>query len=230
MTPPDQPTSPRRGFRRPALLLALVPITAIVLLGLAFGRTMAHTGERLAGSNSVKLQQPVVQSSGGQNVCQGVLLPRDAASALLFVAPTKPMGPPLTLTIVAGKQTVARSPIAGGWTGGVARFAFARVARTYPDSRLCVHNGGRDPIAFGGLPSAAPTSTTVAGVPQHGTVTIEFFREGTSSWWSLLPTIAHRAGVLKGSLAGAWSFWLAAGLIVLAGVAALLITAREARR
>jgi hypothetical protein len=46
----------------------------------------------------------------------------------------------------------------------------------------------------------------------------------------LLPTIAHRAGVLKGSLAGAWGFWVAAALVLLAGVAALALTLGGLRR
>jgi hypothetical protein len=214
---------------RPAVLLALVPVTAVVLLGIAFANTMSHTAERVAGSNSVKLQQPVVQASRGQRLCQGVVLPRDAASALMFVAPTGPTGPPLTLTIAARGRTLAHSHIAGGWTGGVAKFAFPPIAHTEAAARLCVRNDGRDPIAFGGLPTAELTSTTVGGKGQHGSITIQFFRAGTSSWWSLLPTIAHRAGVLKGSFAGAWGFWAACALIVLAGASALLIVVRGTR-
>ena len=212
-------------MRRPLKLLPLViPLIALVLLAAAFARTMDHTGERLAGSNSVKLQQPAIQIDGGSRLCQPIIAPRDAASALLFVAPTGPKGPPLTMTVTGAGRMVATSHIAGGWTGGTARFAFPTLRSTYSPATICVRNDGAAPIAFSGLPIAAPTSTTVDGKPQQAVITVEFFRPGVSNWWSLLPTIAHRAGVLKGSLAGAWGFWLAAALVLLAGIGALALT------
>ena len=212
------------------LLPLLVPLLALVLLAAAFVRTMDHTGERLAASNSVKLQQPALQINGGSRVCQPIIAPRDAASALMFVAPTAPKGPPLTMTVTSAGRTVATSHIAGGWTGGTARFAFPTLPRTYSPATICVRNGGAAPIAFSGLPTAGLTNTTVDGKQQPGVMTVEFFRPGVSNWWSLLPTIAHRAGVLKGSLAGAWGFWVAAALVLLAGVAALALTLGGLRR
>jgi hypothetical protein len=212
------------------LLPLLIPLIALVLLALAFARTMGHTGERLAASNSVKLQQPALQIDGGSRLCQPILAPGDAASALLFVAPTAPKGPPLTMALTAAGTTIATSHIAGGWTGGTARFAFPTLHTTYLKATICIRNGGAAPIAFSGLPIAAPTSTTVDGKAQQAVITVEFFRPGVSNWWSLLPTIAHRAGVLKGSLSGAWGFWLAAALVLLAGVGAVAITLGGLRR
>jgi hypothetical protein len=212
------------------LLPLLVPLLALVLLAAAFARTMGHTGERLAGSNSVKLQQPAVQIDGGSRLCQPIIAPREAASALLFVAPTGPKGPPLTMTLTSGGRTIASSHIAGGWTGGIARFPFPTLRSTYGTATICVRNGGSAPIAFSGLPTSDLTSTSVDGTPQRAVITVEFFRPGVSNWWSLLPTIAHRAGVLKGSLAGAWAFWFAAALVLLAGAGAIAISLGGLRR
>jgi hypothetical protein len=212
------------------LLPLLVPLLALVLLAAAFVRTMGHTGERLAGSNSVKLQQPVIQIDPGSRLCQPIVAPRDAASALFFSSPTGPKGPPLTMTLRGAHRTLARSHISGGWTGGIVRFRFPTLGATYPKATICVRDEGREPIAFSGLPLGAETSTTVDGTPQRAAITIQFFRPGVSNWWSLLPTIAHRAGVLKGSLAGAWGFWLAAALVLLAGVASLVISLGGLRR
>jgi hypothetical protein len=212
------------------LLPLLIPLIALVLLALAFVRTMGHTGERLAASNSVKLQQPAVQINGGSLLCQPIVAPRDAASALVFASPTGPKGPPLTMTLRGGGRTVATSHIAGGWTGGLARFSFPALGTTYSKATLCIRNGGAAPIAFSGLPVGVPTSTTVDGTAQQAVITVELFRPGVSNWWSLLPTIAHRAGVLKGSLSGAWGFWLAAALVLLAGAGALALTLTELRR
>jgi hypothetical protein len=218
-------------MRRPLKLLPLlIPLIALVLLALAFVRTMGHTGERLAGSNSVKLQQPALQVNTGSRVCQPIVAPRDAASALVFAAPTAPKGPPLTMTLTGGGRTVATSHIAGGWTGGLARFPFPTLRTTYSTATVCIRNEGAAPIAFSGLPVPVPSSTQIDGKPQRAVITVEFFRPGVSDWWSLLPTIAHRAGVLKGSLSGAWGFWLAAALVLLAGVGALVLTLTGLRR
>jgi hypothetical protein len=201
----------------------LVPLLALVLLGAKFVRTMGHEHEHLAGSNSVKLQQPVIQIDPGARLCQPIVAPKDAASALFYAAPSGPKGPPLTMTLRAARRTIARSQIVGGWTGGLARFHFPTLRATYAEATICVSAGGRDPIAFSGLPLGAQTSTTVDGTAQKAAITIQFFRPGAGDWWSVLPTIAHRAGVLRGSLAGAWGFWLAAALVLLAGVGSLLI-------
>jgi hypothetical protein len=211
------------------LLPLLIPLLALVLLAAKFVGTMNHRAERVAASNSVKLQQPVIQINGGSQLCQSILAPRDAASAMFFLAPTTPKGPPMSLTLTAGGRTIATSRIAGGWTGGTPRFPFRTLDRTYTDAeaKICARNEGRAPIAFSGLPVGAPTSTTVDGKAQKAVVTVQFFRPGTSTWWELLPTIAHRAGVLKGSLAGSWAFWVAAALVLLAGVSALAITLRS---
>src|SRR3954468_3024622 len=211
------------------LLPLIVPVLALVLLAAAFARTMAHRAERLAGSNPVKLQQPALRVDGGSRLCQGVIAPREAASAMFYVAPTGPKGPPLAMTLSGGRRTLASSQIAGGWTGGVVRFPFRPLDASDAKATIYVRNRGSAPLAFAGLPVGAPTSATVDGKPQQALVTIEFFRPGTSTWWSLLPTIAHRAGVLKGSLAGAWAFWLAVALVLAAGAGALMIALRGLR-
>jgi hypothetical protein len=211
------------------LLPLFIPLLALVLLAVSFAGTMAHKTERLAGSNSVKLQQPAIQIDPGSSLCQPVVAPKDAASVLFYTAPTGPKGPPLTMTLRGAHRTLARSHIQGGWTGGIVRFGFTPLAATYPNATICVRAGGRDPIAFSGLPVGAPTNATVDGKPQQALITIQFFRPGTSTWWSLLPTIAHRAGVLKGSLAGAWAFWLALALVLAAGAGALVIALRGLR-
>lgn len=211
----SSPAAPSRRLTH-ARLLILLPVAALVAFALSFFGTMDHTAERTAANNAVKLQQPVVQIGPGSRLCQGILVPRDAATVQLFASPTGPTGPPLALTLTDANGLIAKGRMAGGWTGGIARFPIKRVTDTAPSAEICVRNNGKEPIAFGGLPAEGPTGLTVDGTPQKATMTVQFFRGGTSSWWSLLPTIAHRAGVLKGSLSGAWVFWFAVALFVLA--------------
>jgi hypothetical protein len=217
-------------MRRFQKLLLLLPLLALVLLAVVFFLTMAHEDERLAGTNSVNDQGLVVQVGGGSRVCQQTLVPRDAARARLPVAPIAQGGPAMSMTIVAGRRTLATSRIASGWTDDTLSFPFTKLTSTHPGATLCMRNMGRAAVRFGGLAIGVPTSTKVNGVAEKAVITIEYFRPGRSDWWAVLPAIAHRAGVLKGSLSGAWSFWLAAALVLVAGGLALGVAIRGGRQ
>lgn len=223
---PEPSPSRRRG--KLWLALFVVPVVAAVLLASSFLDTMSHQGERLSGSNNVKLQQPVVQMGSEQTLCQQMLVPRDTASVLLYVAPTGPTGPPLTLTITSEGRQPIKSHIDGGWIGGVAKFAIPLTKSTIADANVCMRNDGRRPMAVSGIPSELVT-VTLDGKKQQAAISVTFFRPGTETWWSLLPTMAHRAGVLKGSLGGAWGFWIALGLIALAAILSVGLLVRAAR-
>jgi hypothetical protein len=197
---------------------------------LAFLRTMGHSTERLAYSNSVSRQGLVVQIRPRSRMCQQIVAARDAASARFFVAPLWRKGPELSMRLDKGGRTLATSHINGGWTGGTVNFPFRQLSATYLDARICVKDVRGSPLRFEGLATGVPTSTLVDGKPELATISIEFFRPGASDAWGLLPTVAHREGVLKGALAGGWSFWLAAGLVLLAGGAAIAVSLQGIRR
>jgi hypothetical protein len=206
-------------------------LLAAALLVLVFLRTMGHSAERLAGSNSAPPQGLVVQIGRGTHVCQGILAPNDAASARFFVATpgASTKGPPLSMRLDDNGRTLATSRVAGGWTGDKLDFHFPTLSRTYLQARICVRDEGRGAVRFQGLATGQPTSTLVNGKPEYAVISIVFFRPGKSDAWSLLPTIAQRAGVLKGSLAGGWSFWFAAALVLSAGAAAIVVSLRGSR-
>src|SRR2546423_9356083 len=215
--------------RRVKSLPMLLPLLAAALLVLAFVRTMGHSEERLAGSNSVPPQSYVVQIGHRARVCQQILAPRDAASAVFLAAPVRPKGPSLSMRLDNNGRTLATSHIAGGWSGDRIRLPFRKLSSTYLQARICLRNEGRTAVRFEGLATAQPTSTQVNGKPEYAVISIVFLRPGKSDAWSLLPTVAHRAGVLKGSLAGDWSFWFAAALVLLAGATAIVISLRGGR-
>lgn len=215
--------------RRVKSLPMLLPLLAAALLVLAFLRTMGHSEERLAGSNSVPPQGLVVQIGPRTHVCQQILASRDAASAAFFVAALQRKGPPLSMRLDNNGRTLATSRIAGGWTGDRIQFPFRTLSSTYLQARICVRNEGRSAVRFKGLATSQPTSTLVNGKPEYAVISIVLFRPGKSDAWSLLPTVAQRAGVLKGSLAGGWSFWLAAALVLVAGAAAIVVSLRGGR-
>jgi hypothetical protein len=213
--------------QRPWLLAWLVPLGALVYLAIAFGGTMGHSGARLAGSNSVVLQKPILQIPGGSLLCQATVAPKDAASVQLFVVPAGPQGPPLDLTITDGAgRTISTGHMAGGWSGGVIKVPLARIRSSAADGKLCIRNRGRDALALGGV-SSQFLKALIDGKPQDAAITMLFFRDGSETWTSLLPTIGHRVGVLKGSVSGAWVFWLALVLVALAGVLSMAVMLRS---
>jgi hypothetical protein len=212
-------------------LAMLLPLLAAALLVLVFVRTMGHRAERLAGSNSVPPQGLVVQIGRGTHVCQQILAPDDAASARFFVATLGPTvkGPPLSMRLDDNGRTLATSRVAGGWTGDKLDFHFPTLSRAYLQARICVRDEGRGAVRFQGLAIGQPTSTLVNGKPEYAAISIVFLRPGKSDAWSLLPTIARRAGVLKGALAGGWGFWFAAALVLMAGAGAIVLSLRGGR-
>src|SRR4051794_14804574 len=131
--------------RRVKFLPLLLPLLAAALLLLAFVRTMGHSADRFAGSNSVSRQGLVVQIGPGSRVCQQILAPRDAASLQLFVAPFTGGGPPLRMRLDKDGHTLATSQIGARWPGSTIRFAFPTLSRTYPGARFCIRDLGRKP-------------------------------------------------------------------------------------
>jgi hypothetical protein len=210
----EEPNSEPRDRRW--LLLYLVPLVVLVLLANSFVSNMGHSRQRLAGTNSVALQRPVIQISGGSLLCQSTLAPRDATSLQLFVVPTGPAGPPLEVSISRNERELARGQLAGGWVGGDVFVPISRIPESAADGTICIRNKGLKPLGFSGVTTEV-LKALVDGRPQSAAITVLYFREGSESWWSLLPTIAHRAGVLKGALSGAWVFWLVVALVGAAG-------------
>jgi hypothetical protein len=214
-------------MRRPVKFLPLlIPLLVAAALVVVFLRTMGHDAPRLAASNSVPTQGLVVQIGQRANVCQHILAPRGAASVQFFVAPLGAKSPPLSMRLDNGGRTLATSHIAPGWSGGTIRFPFPALTETYTDARICVRNDGRALLRFVGLSNPPSTSTQVNGRPESAVISAEFFRQGEGDAWSLLPTIAQHAGVLKGSLAGGWSFWVAVAFVLIAGVGAIALSLR----
>ena len=231
MTPSAQadPPTARTGRERWWLLLWVIPVVAGLWLLLSFVGTMGHKAQRLAGTDSAVLVSPVVQIPGHGLLCQSTLVPKDATSVQLFVVPAGRAGPALDLRFTdPGGRTITTGRIAAGWTGGAVTVPVTRVRRSEATGRMCVRNGGAEPLGISGLVSQF-LKASVNGAEQQAAVSILFYRDGSESWWSLLPTIAHRAGILKGAFAGGWSFWVALALLLAAAGVAVAVIARGAR-
>jgi len=218
-----------RSAQLRALAPFLLPAALVVALLVAFAGRLGNTDARAAGSNSVPIQQPVVFIPGdGGEVCQPTLLPGGSESVKLWVKRTRQSGPPLDVTFSSRGRVVSRGHFDGDWGSNTVQIPIERARRTHPDAVMCVRNQGKPELGFWGIPSNFVT-VTVDGEEQHAAITAQFFRKGEESWWSILPTIAHRVGVLKGSLSGAWSFWAAVGLFLVLALLSLALAFRLGR-
>jgi hypothetical protein len=158
----------------------------------------------------------------GGELCQATLLPRGASAVQLWVKRTRQSGPPLDVSVTSAGRELAHGHFDGNWGSDTVRVPIGEVPRTRPDAVMCVRNQGRPALGFMGIPSNFAT-LKADGKTLNAAVTVQFFRAGESSWWANLGTIAHRAGVLKGALAGAWVFWAAITLFAAVAVLSLII-------
>ena len=209
-------------MRLPASARALAPYAlplAVLLVCLAgLADNLRHTGERTAGTNSVTPQADVVRVEDRQTACQTTLLPARAAELQLWVKRDEGYSPNITVTFTSQGKRVSGGRLNENWAGEFLRIPIDEARRTYADTVMCIRADGPKGFFLRGIPSQFLVST-LDGAPTGAAIAVQFYREGDESWLGLLPTIAHRAGVLKGSLAGAWSFWT--GVLCLLAVAAL---------
>ena len=85
-----------------------------------------------------------------------------------------------------------------------------------------MRNGAATPIAIeGGPATVGALAANVGAQPQPAVVRFNYLRPGDGSWLELLPTIAHRLGLARGSYIG----FLGAGALLLAVLAMLAVTA-----
>lgn len=230
MTPPDQDSSPPGRSRRSARSLApwLVPLLVLIAAVLGFFDTMRHTGERVAGTNSVTPQGTIFEVHDRQTACQATLLPKGARTVMLWVKREEGYSPRITLTFTSQGRRIAAGHLDENWAGDFVRIPIDRASRTYPDATMCIRADGPKGFWLSGIPSQFLIAT-LDGQPQGTAIAVEFYRAGNESWWGILPTIAHRAGVLKGSLAGAWAFWAALVLLLVVAILAGTVVLRAAR-
>ena len=214
-----------------ARALALYALPLAVLLGclVALADNLTHTGERTAGTNSVTPRDNIVRVEDGQTACQTTLLPGGAAELQLWVKRDEGYSPNITVTFTSRGRRVSGGRLGENWAGDFLRIPIDKAARTYPDTVMCIRADGPKGFFLKGIPSQFLVAT-LDGAPQGAAIAVQLYREGHESWLDILPVIAHRTGVLKGSLAGAWVFWAAVGGLLLVGGLAFALVLREMRR
>ena len=214
--------------------LAAVAVVLLALLA-ALAATLARSETRYAGFNSIRPVQSVAQLERGDSVCQqSELMPADTSAVEVVVGTMGAAGPPLRVdvTLESGERH-GRGRVAGGYGDGRLAIPIPTLPYTAPGTKVCVTNEGRMAVQLIGVETPSG-GTELNGKPQAALLTLAYRRAGEESTFALLPTIAHRFGVAKTTLAGSWTMWALAGIFLLTSALALALVlgrdfGREAR-
>ncbi len=206
----------------------IVPAALAALLLVLGAVELAQRGEKLTGTSSVPLKEPVVQVLKGETACQrGLVMP--AGSGLLrayvsVVQPGRRAGLSVTLSDAAGRR------LAGGTArlrGGIAEFTLPEVRRSLTNVTACFENTGRSILSIAGIRSAYG-SVAVDGELQPAALTVLWYAPGRPSWFAVLADIPSRVGNAR--LASVWPFWVALACLLGAALAGAVALNRPERR
>jgi hypothetical protein len=206
---------------------------ALAIVAAAFIVEMSERGPRLAGSDRVAPAAFAVSVLGGATICQPISgLPGDAAQAALTIGTYGLPAPRLSLRFLAASGVVTASgSVAAGGPQGVVSLPISHVDASAPASSACLSVGptqGRVAIAGYAAP-AGPRTAQLNRTPQPAVLSLLYYRAGRESWWSLLPTLAHRFGLGKAPLYGDWTLPLCTLMLLGVWIGAVRLMLRELR-
>jgi hypothetical protein len=205
-----------------AVGLALTVIaTAIVLSG---------APPVLAGTNGVvPVPYPPLASvpAAGRGCQAQETVP--AGSSAIRLSLEASAGPRVSVAVRAGGRTIARGVSVQGWLGGVVTVPITPLQRTVHYATVCFSFGGAEErVSLLGVRTAPRNAARSGARVLPGRIAVEYVRAGSSSWWSLAPSVARRMGLGR-AWAGTWVAALVALLMATGIVLASWLTLREAR-
>lgn len=175
---------------------------------------------------STPVHEPIETTRQRIAACQAdEVLPRGTSAIRMRVFAF--LGPRVTIAVRAHGRMIAHGERGSGWTGGVVTVPVGALAATVRGVDVCFTvalNGDETGDLVGERTTAGRAARGPAG-SLPGRVRLEYLRPGSSSWWSLAPSVARRMG-----LGHAWGgTWSAVLVLVLMGCVALLCTALALR-
>ncbi len=223
----ESPTEVHGGSARPSrsALIAFVVVLVVVAIGVM--AALSQSAVRLAGTNNVFLRFANVTLEDGVTACERrETVPGGTAAIRLSTQLGGQAGSTLAARVIdRNGRTVSRGSLPSGWRGRYADIPVATVDATLTGAQVCVTSSGAETVKLLGFGSADEAAgVMVDGRALRETIRVAYLRGGEETWWSLLPTVAHRMGIGRGTLLdGAW-----VGFAWLALIAALLATVTAA--
>jgi Predicted membrane protein (DUF2142) len=199
--------------RRARLALAVALAVTLVALGLVLTRSPTT----VAGSNGVSdaLVATHLYRAGRVGCQPAGEVPQGTDAIRVSLAAN--VGPSVSVRVLEGARTVTEGERAPGWgTTDTVTVPVGRVARTLGAATVCTTIGATvEPIQVDGV--LAPTASGHS-VPR---LRAEYLRPGSSSWLSLIASIAADVGI-DHAPSGAWSAYLVVALML--AVSALAVS------
>ena len=186
----------------------------LLLLFAAVVFLLAQSEPRQAGSNYVPEVAEVVKHSGSWRRCQDdETVPKDAAKLRLLIGTYGRPVPDLRVVVRRpGRGQVTTGSFPAGADEGHVEIPVRPVDATQAGVRVCVSVSG-------------PGRTVLYGAGAG--LRFEWLRAGSESWFSLLPTIAHRFSLGKANPFGPWLLAVLALALLVAWVATVRLVLRE---
>lgn len=201
----------------------------LALVAIAIVMTLSGAPLVVTHTNFTPANEPILEAGSGAHACQTerVLPAGIAAIRLTLVADA---GPRVRVTALSGGQVLTDGVANSGWTSGAVTVPVKPIARAVSGVQICFSLG---PSAEGVQVGGSRTSAAVAargtdGSALPGRFTVEYMRAGSSSWWSLIRTVARHMG-LGHAPSGSWIALLALVLMATALTAGSWLAVKELR-
>ena len=202
---------------------------ALALIALAAAIVLSQSPRVLAGSNAIEpFSSRLTTVPGSGSGCQpGETLPARTTAISLSLEATA--GPRVTITVLSGKAILTHGTSAEGWLGQDVTIPVEPLDRTVRNATVCfAFKGADEQVSFLGLPAPRLSPATSARRALPGRMAIEYLRHGSSSWFSLAPSIARSMGLGR-AWPGTWVALVAISLAVASIALASWLTIRESR-
>jgi hypothetical protein len=223
----------RRGARRhsaaPAARDARIALAGGLVLVVAVAAiVLSRSPPVVARTNGLEPNAVLAATPGGGSVCQaGETLP--AGSTAVGVSLEASSGPRVTLRVVSPKgAVVTRGVSASGWVGKLVTVPVKPMNREVRDAVVCLSFSGADErISLLGTFARSDRATWRGGSAIPGRLAIVYFRDSSSSWWSLARSVVRRMGLGR-AWTGGWVAIVVAVLLAGSVVLAVWLLVQDA--
>jgi hypothetical protein len=194
-------------------------VGGLTLVAIAVGLTLERSPTTVIATNGIAEEAELASTTNSARACQtGETLP--AGTTAIRLALVAEIGPRIEVNVTSDGTAITHGARRSGWADAAVTVPVERVSRTTTGAKVCFALGRPlEMVRILGGKTPASTAATVDGQALPGRVAIEYVRQGSASWLSLAPLIAHRMG-MGHAWPGTWIvFVLLAGM---AGNAVLL--------
>ncbi len=206
-------------------IVVVIASGLLIMVG-ALAFTLSQSPITVASTSTVGELSSLGTLTKKTKACQyNEVIPREVTAirlrALMFT------GARVTVTASAGGHVIAQGERASGWTGGVVTMPVEPLPTQTQGVQICFGfylNGSEAVSLLGGRSRVTPPGQHAN--PRLRRATVEYLRQGSSSWWSLATQVARRMG-LGHAGSGTWCVFLV--LALMGGVIVLVsrLTLRE---